>query len=93
MNENIKVSIEKPEIVEKPKKPRKIKPFAENEALKRAQKKYAAKNREKLLEYARVYNKKWRETEDYEVVKAKQREKARKHYYKKKLLKQQEKDA
>ena len=72
---------------EKPKKPKKVKPYAENEALRRGQKKYKEKNREAVLEYARQYNKTWRETEDKEVVKAKQREKAARYYQKKREMK------
>ena len=61
--------------------------YSENEALKRAHRKYYENNREKRLQESREANRKWRETEDREIVLAKQRERAKRHYEKKKLLK------
>ena len=58
--------------------------YSENEALKRAHRKYYENNREKRLQESREANRKWRETEDREVVLAKQREIAKRHYEKKK---------
>ena len=63
------------------------KKYSENEALKRAQRKYYEKHKETRLEYARKFNENWRRTEDYEIVKQKQRERAKRHYEKKKLMK------
>ena len=66
------------------------KKYSENEALKRAQKKYYEQNKEVRLEYARKFNANWRRTEDYEIVKQKQRERAKRHYEKKRLMKKQQ---
>ena len=66
--------------------------YSENEALRRAQKKYFENNKEKRLQHSREANKKWRETEDREIVLAKQRERAKRHYEKKKLLKKRAKE-
>ena len=76
------------EIKAKDKKPKKVKPYSENEALQRGQKKYFEKNRELILQKRREIYKRWLESQDIEVVRAKQREKSRKYYQNKKLLKE-----
>ena len=61
--------------------------YSENDALKRAQRKYYENHKESRLDYARKFNENWRRTEDYEIVKQRQRERAKRHYEKKKLMK------
>ena len=73
------------------KKPKKVKPYSENEALKRGQKKYFEKNREAILKMRREIYKRWRERQDIEVLRAKQRERSAKYYQNKRMLKELEK--
>ena len=79
------------EIKAKDKKPKKVKPYSENEALQRGQKKYFEKNRELILQKRREIYKRWLESQDIEVVRAKQREKSRKYYQNKKMMKELQK--
>ena len=79
------------EIKVKDKKPKKVKPYSENEALQRGQKKYFEKNKEMILQKRREIYKRWVESQDIEDVRAKQREKSRKYYQNKKMLKELQK--
>ena len=66
----------------------KIKPYNENAALKRAQKRYYEKNKEEKLKHNKEYRQTWLASKDLEELRLKQRESCKRYYNKKKLLKE-----
>lgn len=74
--------------IEKDKKKRKS--YAENTALQLAQQRYYEKNKDNIKAMKREITRKWRANQDPEVLKEKERERAKKQYAKRRMLKQQE---
>ena len=64
----------------------KARPYRDNEALRRAQKRYYENNKEKKLEQSRTYYKSWLESPNIDEVKAKRKQTAKLRYERNKPL-------
>ena len=67
-------------------KPR-IRPYKDNDALRRAQKKYYENNKEKKLKRNKIYYNKWLESPNIDELKAKRKKEAKLYYEKNKAIK------
>ena len=64
----------------------KNRPYRDNEALRRAQKKYYENNKEKKLRQRAIYYKTWLESQNIDEMKAKRRQAAKIRYQRNKAL-------
>ena len=64
----------------------KTRPYRDNEALRRAQKKYYENNKEEKLRQRAIYYKTWLESQNIDVMKAKRRQAAKIRYERSKAL-------